>query len=81
MGATESPSLRAAREERIGREYRELRASDPDLFRQCVEAAEGIMLNRHRELAVLSDADRSNLGAAIEQAIVYIAIRARARHG
>jgi len=64
------------RQARIDTEYRDLRAIDADLFRQCVQAAEGIVINHERALSDLSEADRLRLGADIEQAIVSIALRA-----
>lgn len=63
------------RKARIDREYEELRAIDPDLFRQCVEAAEGIGIN-HR-LNDLLDAPSHAILADIEQALVSIALRSR----
>lgn len=66
----------AFQQARIDREYRELRAADPDAFRECVEAADGIGVN-HRSLGKLTDAERSALLADIEQHMVSAVLAAR----
>lgn len=65
-------------QQRIDRQYRELRASDPDLFRQCVQCADGIGMN-HRSLDKLADNEKLALLADIEQSIVAIAEVAASR--
>jgi hypothetical protein len=68
-------TIETQRKERSDREYRELRAQDPDLFRKCVEMAQGILFNHHAEIALLTDAQRLRLAAAIETRLVSIAVR------
>lgn len=65
---------------RIEREYRELRAADPDAFRECVEASEAIGIN-HRSLDKLTDAEKTTLLADIEQHLVSAVLAARYRCG
>lgn len=64
--------INARREERIKRQYAELRAARPDAFRKCVEYAEGVILNHHRALSKLTEAERSKLGADFEVAMVTL---------
>lgn len=70
----------AFQQARIDREYRELRAADPDAFRECVQAAESIGIN-HRSLDALATAERSALLADIEQHMVSAVLAARYRCG
>ena len=63
------------REERIKRSYQELRESDPDTFNACVQAAEAIAINHYKSLAPLSEAQRLQLVADIETALISIASR------
>jgi hypothetical protein len=67
----------AFQQARIDREYRELRALDPDAFRSCVQGAEAIGIN-HQSLYVLSDAAKSALLADIEQHLVSAVLTALA---
>ncbi len=69
--------LAQIRTARIEREYRALRAIDPDLFGACVRSAEAVVFNLYRELAGVTEADRARLAAAIESALVSIAMEAR----
>jgi hypothetical protein len=66
----------AFQRDRIDRQYRELRASDPDAFRACVEAAESIGIN-HPALDKLTDAERISLLADIEQHLIAQALHSR----
>jgi phage-related baseplate assembly protein len=66
-------TLTERRRERIDRMYRELRASDRDLFDRCVRAAETVLANNYRALGKLTGAERLRLGADIEESLVYIA--------
>ncbi len=68
----------AFQQERIDREYRELRALDPEAFRECVEAAEAIGIN-HRVLDQLTNAEKTALLADIEQHVVSMVLRALTR--
>lgn len=70
-------NLERIRAENREREYDELRARAPGLFRMCVQAAVGIML-RHPELSTstLSNDAHLRIAADIEQALVSIAVQA-----
>lgn len=70
----------AFQQARIDREYRELRAADPDVFRECVEAAEAIGIN-HRLSEKLSNSEVIALLADIEQHLVSVVLAARYRCG
>lgn len=61
--------------ERIERMYREVNAADPEEYRRCIQAADGIMINASMELLGLSDAQRAKLGANIEAALIDVAHR------
>lgn len=66
--------LGARRRERIERQYRELKAVDPEAYRECVEVATGISLNfAHKHQ--LDDNARNELGAELESALVAFAHR------
>lgn len=65
---------RAFQQARIDRQYRELRASNPDAFQACVQGAEAIGIN-HRSLDKLTDAEKLALLADIEQCLVDVALR------
>lgn len=67
----------AFQQARIDREYRELRAADPDMFRSCVGSAEAIGIN-HRSLDKLDDKEKLALLADIEQHLVSTALASRA---
>src|SRR5678815_2037213 len=64
------------RQERVDRQYRELRGLDPDTLRVCVEHAEAIGIN-HRALDKLTHAERLSLLADIEGSLVDMALRCR----
>ncbi len=68
---------RDARQDRRDRQYRELRAADPDLFRKCVQYAEGVVFNNHRELSSITDVQRVKLAADIEAAMIALAMEIR----
>lgn len=63
------------RRQRIQEEYEELRGIDPDLYREVVQSADGILMNNHRALAALDNAARVKLGADIEEALVHYTLR------
>ena len=65
------------RRARINHQYDELKALDPDLFRECVQSADAILLN-HRELSELDAAVRLRIGADIEARLISAALRAKA---
>lgn len=71
--------LSDARRQRVDREYRELKAADPDLFRACIESTEGIVLNEHQVFSAMAPEDKSRIAAAIECAVVSIAVLARSK--
>lgn len=67
----------AVQQARIDREYRELRAADPEAFWSCVQGAEAIGIN-HRSLDKLDDQERLALLADIEQHLVSTALTSKA---
>lgn len=62
--------------DRIAREYRELLAVDPDMYRICIESADAIAIN-HRALEKLTAGERLALIADIEQRLISVALAAR----
>lgn len=60
------------RKERIDREYRELRAADPDLYRECIAMAENIIGDF--DLWGITEDQRLKLGGAIEASLVHVAV-------
>lgn len=64
--------LAARRAERIARQYRELKAADPEAYRECVEIAHVVVDKHHAEL---SEALQQELRADIEIALVGFAHR------
>lgn len=60
-------------QDRIDRQYRELRMADMDAFHRCIQAAEAVGIN-HSCLEKLSDAERVSLLADIEQCLVSEAL-------
>lgn len=68
-------ALADRRRERIEVQYREVNAADPEEYRRCVEAATAIMINASMDLLKLSDAQREQLGANIEAALIDVAHR------
>lgn len=77
MSGIRPSDLQLRRAARVELDYRELRASDPDLFRKCVQYAEGVVLNNHRALDGATTAERSALAADIEIAMITLVMEMR----
>lgn len=63
-----------SQQDRIDRQYRELRMANMDAFHRCIQAAEAIGINHSYLSSKLSDAERIALLADIEQSLVSEAL-------
>ncbi len=68
-------SFELRRKKRIDDEYNELRMLDPDLFRECVQAAEGIAINHYKAFAALDAPQSLKLVSDIEAALVSLTLK------
>lgn len=58
-------NIERARMERRQRNYAQLRAQSPDLYRRCVEAASGIGINFNLDQRCTADIEAAIIAAAV----------------